>query len=141
MPAPAAMNPAMNPPILPNHFIFVWDDNFLPYTAYLAMRAVAMRAAPEAIYLLKTPALDGVPNFERLRREVPCLRPVDIELGAWLEEAKLPCAAELRAAHEILQARKAHSAVSDLLRALFLHLHGGIYLDTDTSRCARSRRC
>jgi hypothetical protein len=91
-----------------------------------------MRAAPEAIYLLKTPALDGVPNFERLRREVACLRPVDIELGAWLEEARLPCAPELRAAHQILHARRAHSAVSDLLRTLFLHLHGGIYLDTDT---------
>jgi len=117
---------------IPNHFSFVWDDNFLPYTAYLAMRAVASRAAPDAIYLLKTPELDGVENFERLRREIDCLRPVNIDLPAWLEQADLPCARELLDAHAFLQERKYHSAVSDLLRALFLYLNGGVYLDTDT---------
>lgn len=117
---------------VPNQFIFVWDDNFFPYTAYLAIRAVAMRAAPDCIYLLKTPALDGAPNFERLRREVDCLRAVDIDLPAWLEEAQLPCTAELLAANRFLKARNFYGSVSDLLRTLFLHLRGGIYLDTDT---------
>jgi hypothetical protein len=119
-------------PSVPNHFIFVWDDDFFPYTAYLAIRAVAMRAAPRCIYLLKTPALNGVANFERLRREVDCLAPVDIDLRGWLEQAGLPCARELLAANQFLKERKYHGSVSDLLRTLFLHLHGGIYLDTDT---------
>ena len=117
---------------VPNRFVFVWDDRFFPYTAYLAIRSVARRAAPESIVLLKTPDLDGVPNFERLRREVECLRPVDIDLPAWLEQADLPCSDQLLAAHSFLKQRNFHSSVSDLLRTLFLHLHGGIYLDTDT---------
>ena len=117
---------------IPNRFVFVWDDNFFPYTAYLAIRAVAARAAPEAITLLKTPALDGVANFERLRREVECLRPVDIDLPGWLEEAALPCSRELLAANQFLKERNFYGSVSDLLRTLYLHLHGGVYLDTDT---------
>lgn len=117
---------------IPNHFVFVWDDKFFPYTAYLAIRAVANRAAPEAITLLKTPALDGVDNFERLRREVACLRPVNIDLGAWLDEADLPCAPDLLAANQFLKQHNFYGSVSDLLRTLFLHLRGGIYLDTDT---------
>ena len=120
------------PSPIPNHFVFVWDDDFLPYTAYLAIRAVAMRAGPSSIHLLKTPALNGVPAFERLRREVACLRAIDIDLPAWLDEAGLPCAPDLLAAHRFLKERKLHSAVSDLLRALYLHLRGGVYLDTDT---------
>jgi hypothetical protein len=117
---------------IPHHFIFVWDDKFFPYTAYLAIRAVASRAAPEAIYLLKTPALDGVENFERLRREIDCLRPVDIDLPGWLEQAALPCTRELLAANQFLKERNFYGSVSDLLRTLFLYLHGGVYLDTDT---------
>jgi len=120
-----------HPPI-PNRFIFVWDDNFLPYTAYLAIRAVAQRAEPESITLLKTPELDGVPNFERLRREIPCLVPININLPAWLEESQLPCQQELLAANDFLKAGNYYASVSDLLRALYLYLHGGIYLDTDT---------
>jgi len=117
---------------IPNRFVFVWDDKFFPYTAYLAIRAVAKRAAPESIHLLKTPALDGVPNFERLRREVDCLCPVDIDLPAWLEQANLPFGRELLTANDFLKQRNFYGSVSDLLRTLFLHLHGGIYLDTDT---------
>lgn len=116
---------------IPNHFVFVWDDNFLPYTAYLAMRAAANRAAPDEIHLLKIPEMNGVPNFERLRREVPCLRPIDVQVEAWLESTELPCWRELCTAHGFLKERKYHSAVSDLLRALYLYLNGGVYLDTD----------
>src|SRR5438045_562688 len=103
---------------IPNHFVFVWDDDFLPYTAYLAMRAAANRAAPDEIHLLKIPEMNGVPNFERLRREVPCLRPIDVQVEAWLESTELPCWRELCTAHGFLKQRKYHSAVSDLLRAL-----------------------
>lgn len=117
---------------IPNHFIFVWDDSFFPYTAYLALKSVAMRARPEAIHLLRAPHLDGVENFERLRREVPCLVPVVIDLPGWLEEAKLPCAKQLLAANQFLEQHKFHGSVSDLLRTLYLYLRGGIYLDTDT---------
>ncbi len=117
---------------IPNHFVFVWNNDSLPYSVYLAIRAVAARAEPEAIHLLKGPALDGAENFERLRREVGCLRSIDVELDAWLEQAALPCSSELRAAHAFLQERQLHSAVADLLRALYLYVNGGIYLDTDT---------
>ena len=122
---------AESPEQIPNQFHFVWDDNFFPYSAYLAIRAVAMRAKPERILLYKTPALDGVPNFERLRREVDCLLPVNIDLPGWLEQAALPCTQQLLDANRFLQERNFYGSVSDLLRAVNLYLRGGIYLDTD----------
>src|SRR5512140_754186 len=123
---------AENALIIPNQFHFVWDDNFFPYSAYLAIRSVAMHAEPERIFLYKTPALDGVASFERLRREVPCLEPVDIDLGGWLEQAGLPCVQQLLDANRFLKQHNFYGSVSDLLRALNLYLRGGIYLDTDT---------
>lgn len=121
-----------DPKKIPSQFLFVWDDNFFPYPAYLAMRSVAMHAKPERILLLKTPDLDNVPTFVRLRREVACLHPIDIDLPAWLDAADLPCSRQLREAHRFLKERNYHGSVSDLLRTLYLYLHGGIYLDTDT---------
>jgi hypothetical protein len=117
---------------IPNQFHFVWDDNFLPYSAYLAIRSVAMHGKPERILLFKTPDLDDVPNFKRLRREVECLEPVNIDLPGWLEQANLPCTPQLLEAYRFLKERKYHGSVSDLLRTLNLYLRGGIYLDTDT---------
>jgi hypothetical protein len=117
---------------IPNQFLFVWDDNFLPYAAYLAIRTVAVQCNPERIFLLKAPHLNDVPNFQRLQREVACLQPVDIDLPAWLEEAGLPCTQKLLDANSFLKERNFFGSVSDLLRSLFLYLHGGIYLDTDT---------
>jgi hypothetical protein len=117
---------------IPNQSCFVWDDDFFPYAAYLSIKSAARNGDFERIYLLKTPALDGVPTFERLRREVPSLEPVNIDLRGWLEEAGLPRGDELMVAHRFLQERRYHSAVSDLLRALWLYLRGGVYLDTDT---------
>lgn len=119
-------------PNIPNQFIFVWDDNFFPYPAYLAIKSVAVQCAPKRIMLLKTPQLDGVENFERLRSEVSCLDPINIDLEGWLEAAHLPCTKELLAANAFLKERHFHGSVSDLLRALMLYLEGGIYLDTDT---------
>lgn len=116
---------------IPNQFHFIWDDKFFPYTATLAIRSTARNAQPERIYLYKTPDLDGVPDFERLRREIPCLQPVNIDLAGWLEQSGLACARELLEAHAFLQRREFHSAVADLLRAIILYLNGGIYLDTD----------
>jgi hypothetical protein len=118
--------------VIPNHFIFVWDDSFFPYTAYRAIKSVAQWAQPGEIHLLRDAHLDGVENFERLRREVPCLKPVLIDMPGWLEESKLPCAKELLTASNFLKGHKFHSASSDLMRALYLYLRGGIYLDTDT---------
>lgn len=120
------------PPHIPNQFLFVWDDVFFPYPAYLAIKSVAVQCTPSRIMLLKTPQLDRVENFERLRREVPCLDPINIDLPGWLEEARLPCTKELLAANAFLKKRGFHGSVSDLLRALKLYLDGGIYLDTDT---------
>lgn len=117
---------------IPNRFVFVWDDVFFPYTAYLAIKAVAKRAAPDEIHLLRIAALDGVENFERLRREIPCFKPVLIDLPAWLEASGLPCTKELFAANAFLKERNFYGSVSDMLRALYLYLYGGIYLDTDT---------
>jgi len=117
---------------IPDQFLFVWDDNFLPYSAYLAIRSLAMRSRPGRILLFKTPALDKVPNFLRLRREVECLEPIDIDLPAWLDQAGLPCTEQLLAANRFLKERNFYSSVSDLLRSLNLYLRGGIYLDTDT---------
>ncbi|NOZ01946.1 MAG: hypothetical protein GXP54_08680 [Deltaproteobacteria bacterium] len=117
---------------IPNQFIFVWDDVFFPYPAYLAIKSAAVQCQPKRILLLKTPQLDGVENFERLRRELPCLEPVDIDLEGWLEEARLSCSKELLAAYSFLKKRRFHGSVSDLLRTLKLYLEGGIYLDTDT---------
>ena len=117
---------------IPNRFLFVWDDNFLPYGAYLAIKSVATHCRPESIDFYKTPELDEVPLFKRLVREVDCLRPVNIDLPAWLEEAALPCTRELLAANAFLKERNYYGSVSDLLRALRLYLGGGIYLDTDT---------
>jgi len=120
------------PPMIPNHFFFVWDDNFFPYSAYLAIRSVAEHCAPDRIFLLKTPQLNDVPNFKRLRRDVDCLEPVDIDLAGWLEEANLPCTQKLLDANRFLKERNLYASVSDLLRSLNLYLRGGIYLDTDT---------
>jgi hypothetical protein len=120
------------PDKIPNQFHFVWDDKFFPYAYYLAIRSVAMHCQPERIFLFKTPQLDGVPNFERLRREVACLEPVNIDLAGWLEEAALPCIQQLLDANRFLKEHKFHGSVSDLLRSLNLYLRGGIYLDTDT---------
>jgi hypothetical protein len=117
---------------IPNQFHFVWDDKFFPYAAYLAIRSVALHAKPDRIFLFKTPDLDGVPNFERLRREVECLQPINIDLAGWLEEAALPCTGKLLDANRFLKERNFYGSVSDLLRALNLYLRGGIYLDTDT---------
>lgn len=116
---------------IPNQFHFIWDDNSLPYTVALAIRSTARNAQPERIYLYKAPDLDGVPNFERLRREIPCLQPVNIDLPGWLEQAGLACAQELLDAYAFLRQRNYYSAVADLLRAIILYLNGGIYLDTD----------
>jgi Glycosyltransferase sugar-binding region containing DXD motif len=121
-----------NPGKIPNQFLFVWDDKFFPYAAYLAIRSVAMHAKPERIFLFKTPELDAVPNFVRLRREVECLEPVNIDLPGWLEQAGLPCTEELLDANRFLKERNFYGSVSDLLRSLNLYLRGGIYLDTDT---------
>jgi hypothetical protein len=118
--------------MIPNRFVFVWDDVFFPYTAYLAIKTVACRARPDEIRLLRVAALDGVDNFERLRRELPCFNPVLIDLPGWLEESRLPCTKELLAANEFLKQRNYYGSVSDMLRALYLYLYGGIYLDTDT---------
>jgi hypothetical protein len=123
---------AETPDKIPNQFHFVWDDKFFPYAYYLAIRSVAMHCQPERIFLFKTPQLDGVPNFERLRREVACLEPVNIDLAGWLEEAALPCTQQLLDANRFLKEHKFHGSVSDLLRSLNLYLRGGIYLDTDT---------
>jgi hypothetical protein len=117
---------------IPNQFLFVWDDKFFPYAAYLAIRSVAVHCKPDRILLLKTPQLNEVPNFRRLQREVQCLHPVDIDLAAWLEEARLPCAQKLLDANRFLKERNFYGSVSDLLRSLMLYLRGGIYLDTDT---------
>jgi hypothetical protein len=119
------------PDKIPNQLHFVWDDNFFPYSAYLAIRSAALCARPDRILLYKTPALDGVPNFERLRREVDCLQPVNIDLPGWLAQAALPCTQQLLDAHRFLQERNYYGSVSDLLRTLNLYLRGGIYLDTD----------
>jgi hypothetical protein len=123
---------ADGPDTIPNQFHFVWDDNFFPYVAYLAVRSVAVHCRPERIFLYKTPQLDGVSNFERLRREVACLVPTNIDLPAWLEAAALPCAQQLLDANRFLKEHNFYGSVSDLLRALNLYLRGGIYLDTDT---------
>jgi hypothetical protein len=117
---------------IPNQFHFVWDDKFFPYAAYLAIRSVAMHCKPERIFLYKTPDLDGVPNFERLRREVPCFEPVNIDLPGWLQQAALPCTQKLLDANRFLKQHNFYGSVSDMLRALNLYLRGGIYLDTDT---------
>jgi len=117
---------------IPNHFHFVWDDNFFPYAAYLAIRSVALHCKPERIFLYKMPHLDGVANFERLRREVPCFEAVNIDLPAWLEQAALPCTQKLLDANRFLKEHNFYGSVSDLLRSLNLYLRGGIYLDTDT---------
>jgi hypothetical protein len=117
---------------IPNQFVFVWDDVFFPYPAYLAVKSVAVQCEPDRIILLKTPRLDGVENFERLRREVACLDPLNIDLQGWLEDARLPCVNELLEANRFLKARGYHGSVSDLLRSLVLYREGGIYLDTDT---------
>jgi hypothetical protein len=123
---------AENTDRIPNQFHFVWDDTFFPYTAYLAIRSAAVHCKPERIFLYKTPELDGVPNFERTRREVRCLEPVNIDLPAWLDQSALPCKQQLLDANRFLKERNFHAAVADLLRALNLYLRGGIYLDTDT---------
>ena len=120
------------PDKIPNQFHFVWDDKFFPYSAYLAIRSVAMHCKPERIFLFKTPQLNDVPNFVRLRREVDCLEPVDIDLPGWLEQAALPCTQQLLDANRFLKERNYYGSVSDLLRSLNLYLRGGIYLDTDT---------
>ena len=120
------------PDKIPNQFHFVWDDNFFPYSAYLAIRSVAIHCKPDRIFLFKTPQLNAVPNFVRLRREVDCLEPVDIDLRGWLEEAGLPCTQQLLDANRFLKERNFYGSVSDLLRSLNLYLRGGIYLDTDT---------
>jgi hypothetical protein len=73
-----------------------------------------------------------VPTFERLRREVGGLDAVNIDVRGWLEEAGLPCAADLLAAMRLFTEHRFHGSRSDLLRALALYLWGGIYLDTDT---------
>jgi hypothetical protein len=117
---------------IPNQFHFVWDDNFFPYSAYLAIRSVAMHCKPERIFLFKTSQLNDVPNFVRLRREVDCLEAVDIDLPGWLEQAALPCTQQLLDANRFLKERNYYGSVSDLLRSLNLYLRGGIYLDTDT---------
>lgn len=117
---------------IPDRYVFVWDDSFWPYPNSLAIRSVAARCRPERIVLLKTPQLDDVPAFQQLRRDVPCLDPVNIDLPGWLEEAQLPCTRELLDANRFLKERRFHGSVSDLLRALDLYLHGGVYLDTDT---------
>ena len=117
---------------IPNQFHFVWDDNFFPYTAYLAIRSVAQHCRPDRIFLFKTPQLNNVPNFVRLQREVDCLEPVDIDLPGWLEHAALPCTQQLLDAYRFLKERNYYGSVSDLLRSLTLYLRGGIYLDTDT---------
>jgi len=117
---------------IPDRFHFVWDDNFFPYGAYLAIKSVAVQCRPASIRLYKVPALDDVPGFRRLRDEVPCLEPVNIDLPAWLEEARLPCAQTLLEANRFLKERNYYGSVSDLLRTLRLYLDGGIYLDTDT---------
>jgi len=117
---------------IPDRFHFVWDDNFFPYGAYLAIKSVAVQCRPGSIRLYKVPALDDVPNFRRLRDEVPCLEPINIDLPAWLEEARLPCAATLLEANRFLKERNYYGSVSDLLRTVRLYLDGGIYLDTDT---------
>jgi hypothetical protein len=117
---------------IPNQAVFVWDDSFFPYGAYLSMRSAARRGGFDAIYLLKTPQLDGVAGFERLRQEVPQLRPVNIDLPGWLEEARVDCIDELLAANAFLKERKYHGSVSDMLRSLWLLLNGGVYMDTDT---------
>ena len=117
---------------IPDRFHFVWDDNFFPYGAYLAIKSVAVQCRPASIRLYKVPALDDVPNFRRLRDEVPCLEPMNIDLPAWLEEARLPCAGTLLEANRFLKERNYYGSVSDLLRTLRLYLDGGIYLDTDT---------
>ena len=121
-----------NPDKIPNQFHFVWDDNFFPYSAYLSIRSVAMHCKPERIFLFKTPQLNDVPNFKRLRREVECLEPVNIDLPGWLEQAGLPCTQQLLDANRFLKERNFYGSVSDLLRSLNLYLRGGIYLDTDT---------
>jgi hypothetical protein len=121
-----------NANLIPNQFHFVWDDKFFPYSAYLAIRSAAIHAKPERIFLYKTPELDGVPNFERLRREVACLEPVNIDLPGWLAEAGLPCTQQLLDANRFLKEHNFYGSVSDLLRTLNLYLRGGIYMDTDT---------
>jgi hypothetical protein len=117
---------------IPDRYLFVWDDNFLPYYVYLAVKSVAAQCRPARIDFFKTPALDGVPNFQRLVREVECLNPIDIDLAGWLERAGLGCGPQLLEANGFLKARNYYGSVSDLLRALGLYLDGGIYLDTDT---------
>jgi hypothetical protein len=116
---------------IPNQFHFVWDDSFLPYAAYLAIRSAAMSARPERIFLHKTPELDEAPNYKRLCREIPCLHPVNIDLGGWLEQTGLPCTRDLLDAHRFLKQHNFYGSISDMLRAIVLYLHGGIYLDTD----------
>jgi hypothetical protein len=123
---------APHPDKIPNQFHFVWDDNFFPYAAYLAIRSVALHCKPDRIFLFKTPQLNDVPNFVRLRREVDCLEPVDIDLPGWLDQAGLPCTQQLLDANRFLKERNYYGSVSDLLRSLTLYLRGGIYLDTDT---------
>lgn len=117
---------------IPNNYLFVWDDNFLPYFVYLAIKSVAVQCRPDNIFLLKQPHLNEVPSYLRLVREIDRLRPIDIDLPAWLEQAELPCATELTEAYSFLKERNYYGSVSDLLRALRLYLDGGIYLDTDT---------
>jgi len=118
--------------VIPNQAVFVWDDNFLPYGPYLSMKSAANNGGFSRICLLKTPALEGVPLFERLRREIPHLEPIDIDLPGWLEEARVPCIDELLAANRFLKERNFYGSVSDMLRSLWLYLNGGVYLDTDT---------
>lgn len=117
--------------MIPNRYHFVWFGQSFPATHAVAIRSVFRNCDPEAVHLYLSDSLDGIPEFDRLKHDVPVLRVESLAIDDLLRDVDVD-AAGLRTAWRDLLAERRYAALSDVLRYLVLMRHGGVYLDLDT---------
>jgi hypothetical protein len=118
--------------MIPNRYHFVWFGRSFPATHAVAIRSVFRHCAPETIHLYLSDTLDGLPEFDLLKRDVPALHIESLAIDHLLHGLADVDADGLRTAWDDLLEHRRYAALSDVLRYLVLLRHGGVYLDLDT---------
>lgn len=113
--------------MIPSIAHFIWFGRDIHWVHLAAIRTAALNGGFARVLLHHDHDLSGHPHWHEVAGlpNVEC-HPID------MERTLLACGPDGRVLADIARTLRKPAARANMLRAALLHLHGGVYLDTDT---------